>query len=247
LTYHEEVERYRTSEGVIVARKPLPGGDVILRLVGPEGSSAVVARKAQRPGGRSGRLMLFHHVRYQAYHKPERELATLTQVELIGRLEGLSEPRRYPAAAYLAELAYNLAAPETAAAIWPVFTSSLRGVASHADPRVPLVWGGWRMLAAAGLAPSLDDRCPGGAPYLELTGSLTSSACAREPRVYLGPGGAAGLAAILKRPGSQAVAALEAGDPLPLLRALLAYVSYQVEPLRSEAAVRSAYRTNGKT
>ncbi len=240
MAYHEWVERYRTHEGIIVGRKPLPGGDVILRLVGPEGSCDVVARKAQRPSGRSGRLMLFHHVRYQAYHKPERDLATLTQAELVGRLERLSEPRRYPAAAYLGELAYRLAAPEVAGAAWPVFTSGLRGIASHGEPAIPLVWSGWRLLAAAGLAPRLGSRCGHPPVYLELEGTLACAACATGPKAPLGPQGAGLLSAILTRPGKEAVERLEAGDWRLLLQALLGYVAFQLEPLKSENSLRES-------
>ena len=241
LAYHEWVERYQTHEGVIVGRKLLPGGDVILRLVGPEGSADVVARKAQRPSGRSGRLMLFHHIRYQAYHKPDRDLATLTQAELVGRLERLSEPRRYPAAAYLAELAYRLAAPEVAAPVWSVFTSGLRGVANHDEPAIPLVWSGWRLIAAAGLAPRLISRCGHPPRYLELEGSLACAACAQDPAVPLGPGGAELLATVLRRPGKEAVARLETEGWRPLLRALVRYAAYQLEPLRSELSIRNLF------
>ncbi len=231
------MERYRTHEGVIVGRKLLPGGDVILRLVGPEGSTDVIARKAQRPSGRSGRLMLFHHVRYQAYHKPDRDLATLTQAELVGRLERLSEPRRYPAAAYLSELAYRLAAPEVAPTIWGAFTSGLRGVASHTEPGVPLTWSGWRLLGAAGLAPRLSSRCGHTPSYLELEGSLACATCAAAPAVPLGPGGADLLSLILHRPGKEVIAKIEEGNWLLLLRALVRYAAYQLEPLRSENAL----------
>ena len=241
MAYHEWVERYRTHEGVIVGRKLLPGGDVILRLVGPEGSADVVARKAQRPSGRSGRLMLFHHIRYQAYHKPDRDLATLTQAELVGRLERLSEPRRYPAAAYLAELAYRLAAPEVAEPVWSVFTSGLRGVASHDEPAIPLVWSGWRLVAAAGLAPRLASRCGHPPRDLELEGNLACAACAQDPAVPLGPGGAELLATVLRRPGKEAVARLETEGWRPLLRALVHYAAYQLEPLRSEPSIRNLF------
>ena len=228
------MERYRTHEGVIVGRKLLPGGDVILRLVGPEGSADVVARKAQRPSGRSGRLMLFHHIRYQAYHKPERDLATLTQADLVGRLERLSEPKRYAAAAYLSELAYRLAAPEVAHSAWPLFTSGLRGIASHDTPFVPLVWSGWRLLAAAGFAPRLISRCGHPPLYLELEGYLACAACAADPAISLGPEGPELLAAVLTRPGKEAVTQLEKNGWRHLLRGLVRYVAYQLEPLRSE-------------
>ncbi len=235
------MERYRTHEGVIVGRRPLPGGDVLLRFVGPEGAMDAVARKAQRPGGRSGRLMLFHHVRFQAYHKPDRDLATLTQAELVGRLERLSEPGRYAAAAYLGELAYRLAAPEVAPALWPVFTSGLRGVARHEAPALPLVWAGWRMLAAGGLEPGLESRCGHPPARLELEGALACAACARSPALPLGEEGAEVLKALLRRPGREAMARLETAVWRPLLAALLGYVAYQLEPLRSEGAVRRSF------
>ena len=239
MTYDEYVERYRTHEGVIVGRKLLPGGDVILRLVGPEGSVDVIARKAQRPSGRSGRLMLFHHIRYQAYHKPDRDLATLTQAELVGRLEKLSHPNRYPPAAYLAELAYRLAAPEVAEPIWNIFISGLRGIANHPEPGVPLVWSGWRLLAAAGLAPRLTSRCGHNPIFLELEGSLACEICALDPAYPLGPSGVELLAAVLRRPGKEAVVFLEKKGWRSLLQALVRYVAYQLEPLRSESSLRN--------
>jgi len=239
------VERYRTHEGVIVGRKLLPGGDVLLRIVGPEGAMDAVARKAQRPSGRSGRLMLFHHVRFQAYHKPDRDLATLTQAELVGRLERLAEPERYPAAAYLGELAYRLAAPAVAEGLWPLFTSGLRGIARHDDPRVPLAWSGWRMLAASGLAPRLASRCGHEPTHLEPGGALACASCAEASAVFLGAEGAAALRSVLTRPGAEAVAALEGGPVGPLLRALVRYVAYQLEPLRSENALRQAFQLRG--
>jgi DNA repair protein RecO (recombination protein O) len=76
------MERYRTLEGLLIGRKPLPGGDVILSFVTPEGAMQAVARKAMRPTGRSGRLSLFHHLRFQVYQKPGNDLSTLTQAEL---------------------------------------------------------------------------------------------------------------------------------------------------------------------
>ncbi|AEB11748.1 DNA repair protein RecO [Marinithermus hydrothermalis] len=228
------MERYRLHEGIIVGRRVLPGGDVMLRFVTLEGSLEAVARKALRPTGRSGRLMLFHHVRFQAYHKPGSDLPTLTQAELVGRLEGLTAPSRFAAASYLGELAYHLAAPEVAARLWPLLTSALRGVGAHPRPIVPLVWGGWRMLRAAGLGPALASRCGHAPTHLEPGGTLACGACAGAEAVFLGGEGAQALARVLTQPGTAAIPALEAGPVDRLLRALRMHVEQHVGPLRSE-------------
>ncbi|GIW25182.1 DNA repair protein RecO [Meiothermus sp.] len=218
------VERYRLSEGLVVGRKPLPAGDVILSFVGPEGAAQAIARKALRPTGRSGRLSLFHHLKYQVYQKPGGDLPTLTQVELVGRLEGLEAPGRFPYASYLAELAFRLASPEVAGRIWPLLTSGLKGIAKHQSPRIALLWAGWRVLKAAGLAPNL-----GGEGFNLIDGDRVERG-----GVYLGPEGLEALAAILGLPGSEAIAALEAGAPLDRLQqALLAHVRYTVGELGS--------------
>ncbi|WP_084496036.1 DNA repair protein RecO [Meiothermus cerbereus] len=213
------VERYRLSEGLVVGRKSLPAGDVILSFVGPQGAAQAIARKALRPTGRSGRLSLFHHLRYQVYQKPGNDLPTLTQVELVGRLEGLEAPGRFPYASYLAELAFRLASPEVAGRIWPLLTSGLKGVAKHPNPQIAFLWASWRVLKAAGLAPNLS----GAGVYL-LDGERVE-----QGGVYLGPDGTEALAAILQLPGSEAIARLEAGPPLDRLqKALLAHVRYVV-------------------
>ena len=124
------MERYRLEEGIVVGRKPLPQGDLLLRLVTPKGSLEAVVRKGQRPTGRTGRLSLFLH--------------------------GLEAPRRFLLAAFLAELAYRLASPEAAPRIYPLLVSGLRGIAKHEDPLLPLVWAGWRVAKAGGIGPSLE-------------------------------------------------------------------------------------------
>jgi DNA repair protein RecO (recombination protein O) len=229
-----EVERYRLSEGLVVGRKSLPAGDIILSFVGPQGSIQAIARKALRPSGRSGRLSLFHHLRYQLYQKPGSDLPTLTQVELIGRLEGLEAPGRFPYASYLAELAFRLASPEVASRIWPLLTSGLRGVAKHPNPQIAFLWASWRVLKAAGLAPNLSG-----------TGAcLLDGERVEQGGVYLGPKGMEALAAILQLPGSEAIACLEAEAPLEhLQKALLAHVCYSVgEPASAQLLVSSHAR-----
>ncbi|MCS7069666.1 MAG: recombination protein O N-terminal domain-containing protein [Meiothermus sp.] len=230
------VERYRLSEGLVVGRKPLPAGDVILSFVGPEGAAQAIARKALRPTGRSGRLSLFHHLKYQVYQKPGNELPTLTQVELVGRLEGLEAPDRFPYASFLAELAFRLASPEVAGRIWPLLTSGLKGIAKHPSPRMALLWAAWRVLKAAGLAPNLS-----GEGLCLLDGERS------ERGVYLGPEGLEALAAILQLPGTEAIALLEAGAPLDRLQqALLAHVRYAVGELGSAQLLAPSHGKGSK-
>ncbi len=226
------VERYRLSEGLVVGRKPLPAGDVILSFVGPEGAAQAIARKALRPTGRSGRLSLFHHLKYQVYQKPGNDLPTLTQVELVGRLDGLEAPGRFPYASFLAELAFRIASPEVATKIWPLVTSGLKGIAKHTNPRVALIWASWRVIKAAGLAPNL-----GGEGMNLLDGDRVERG-----GVHLGPQGLEALAAVLRLPGNEAIAVLEADAPLDRLQqALLAHVRYAVGELGSAQLLFSSH------
>jgi len=209
----------------VVGRKAQPQGDLLLRFLTPRGSLEAVARKGQRPTGRSGRLSLFHHVRFQVYAK-EEGLPTLTQAELLGRLHGLEEPKRFLLASFLAELAYRLASPEAAPRIYPVFVSGLRGIAKHEDPLLPLVWAGWRVVRAGGLAPSLLG------PGLRLAGGRLG-----EEGVYLGEKGVEALRAALHLPGGEALPYLEEAPLDRLLLALKAHAEEHLGPLRSAKAI----------
>jgi DNA repair protein RecO (recombination protein O) len=219
------VERYRLEEGIVVGRKALPQGDLLLRFLTPQGSLEAVARKGQRPTGRAGRLSLFHHVRFQLYAKGEG-LPTLTQAELLGRLHGLEEPRRFLLASFLAELAYRLASPEAAPRIYPVFASGLRGIAKHQDPLLPLVWAGWRVVKAGGLAPNLLG-----------PGLFLSEGRLGERGAYLGEKGVEALRAILHLPGGEALPYLEEAPLDRLLEALKAHAEETLGPLRSAEAI----------
>ncbi|TBH21790.1 DNA repair protein RecO [Thermus thermamylovorans] len=217
------MERYRLEEGVVVGRKALPQGDLLLRFLTPKGSLEALAKKGLRPSGRSGRLSLFHHVRFQVYAKGEG-LPTLTQAELVGRLHGLEEPRRFLLASFLAELAYRLASPEAAPRLYPVFVSGLRGIAKQPEPLLPLVWAGWRAVKAGGLAPSLLG------PGLRLQGGRLG-----EEGVYLGEKGVEALRAILHLPGGEALPYLETAPLERLLLALKAHAEEALGPLRAAA------------
>lgn len=219
------MERYRLEEGIVVGRKPMPQGDLLLRFLTPKGSLEAMAKKGLRPTGRTGRLSLFHHVRIQLYAKAEG-LPTLTQAELVGRLHGLEEPRRFLMASFLAELAYRLASPEAAPRIFPVFVSGLRGIAKHPDPLLPLVWAGWRVVKAGGLAPSLLG------PGLHLQGGRLG-----EEGVYLGEKGVEALRAVLHLPGGEALPYLEEAPLERLFLALKSHAEEALGPLRAALAL----------
>lgn len=205
----------------MVGRKALPQGDLLLHFLTPKGSLEAMARKGLRPTGRSGRLSLFHHVRFQLYMKGEG-LPTLTQAELLGRLHGLEEPQRFLLASFLAELSYRLASPEAAFRIYPVFISGLRGIAKHPRPLLPLVWAGWRVVKAGGLAPNLMG------PGLHLKeGRLGNDG------VYLGEKGVEALRATLHLPGGEALPYLEEAPLDRLFLALKTHAEEALGPLKT--------------
>lgn len=130
---------YAKGEGIIVGRRPDLDGNLLVRFVTPEGSLEAKARKGVRPTGRSGRLSLFHHVRFQVYAKGQG-LPTLTEVELVGRLFGLEEPKRFFLASFLGELAYRLASPDVAPGSTPSWSRACGGSPSTPTPASP--WSG---------------------------------------------------------------------------------------------------------
>ena len=222
-------DRYQTLEGVVLRRRALPSGDLVVGILTPEGPVEALARSAQRPGGRSGRIGLFYRVRFQVYRRPERELATLTQVALEEALAS-QKPLRYAAQGFLGELAWRTVSPEIAGRGYPVLVSALRGVKEAEEPRVPLVWGGFRLLLHAGHAPT------GAGPYLHLEGHL-----APEPApgaVFLGEEGAAALKAVLTQPGQKAIRRLAEAPLDRLVEGLLRYAEAQLEGLLSVRALR---------
>ncbi len=213
----------------MVGRLGLPSGDVVVRFVTPEGPVEAMAKSAQRPGGRSGRIGLFYRVRFQVYRRPGADLATLTQVALEEPLAPRA-PFRFAAAGFLAELAWKTLSPEVAARGYPVFVSGLRGVLRAEEPRVPLVWAGFRLLAVAGYAPA------GEGPFLAPEGRFAEGPGGGA--VFLGEGGAAALRAVFTRPGKEAAQRLERAPLDRLLEALLRYGEHQLEGLRSARALR---------
>ncbi len=223
------VDRYRTHEGVVVGRRILPSGDVVLRFLTGEGPLEGVARGAQRPGGRSGRLSLFFRLRFQTYRRPGAELLTVTQVTFIEAYP-LTQPRRFAAASFLSELGWRTLSPEVAAKGYPIFLSGLKGVAGAGDVRVPLVWAGFRLLKLAGYGPQ------GAGNYLSLDGSLGPEP--GQGAVFLGEDGGAALYAVLNRSGKAAVSQLEKAPLDRLTEALIRYSEAQLGPFRTQGALR---------
>ena len=56
------MRRYTVTEGIVLRRKPLPSGDLVVTLLSHEGKWRGVARKGRLPGGNLGKLSLFHDV-----------------------------------------------------------------------------------------------------------------------------------------------------------------------------------------
>ena len=146
--------RYRLDHGIVIRRKALPSGDVVVTLLAEHGKWRGIARKGKLPGGNLGRLSLFHDVTVQYYRKREDDLALLTQVRLNGALPRLANPCIYPYAHVLAELTDALTVDvHIGEPLYNYLASGLRGLDRHSDPeRVALLYA-WRLLQLAGLAP----------------------------------------------------------------------------------------------
>lgn len=151
--------RYRIREGIILRRKSLPSGDVVVTLLSEAGKWRGIAKKGKRLGGNLGKLSLFHDVTIQHYHKNDDSLAVITQVQLNGALPRLSEPTVYPYAHLLAELTDVLSVDvHPGEQMYTYLTSALRGLVQHPEPdKVALVMS-WKLLTQAGLAPRVS-RC----------------------------------------------------------------------------------------
>lgn len=230
--------RYQLGHGIVIRRKALPSGDVVVTLLAEQGKWRGIARKGKLPGGNTGRLSLFHDVTVQYYRRREDDLALLTQVRLNGALARLADPAVYPFAHILAELADALTVDvHIGEPLYQYLASGLRGLNRHLDPeRVALLYA-WRLLKQAGLAP----RCTpcgncqrdGALEWLDVgTGTLLCTQCGAGLR--LGCQTAAELAILVE--GDMHVALeLELRDRQTHWLALSRYLSYHVSELRSLA------------
>lgn len=183
-----------------------------------------MVRKGQRPTGRTGRLSLFHHVRFQLYAKGEG-LPTLTQAELLGRLHGLEAPRRFLLAAFLAELAYRLASPRPPPGSTPFWSRASGDRQARGPPPSP------------GLGGLAGGQGGGIGPNLEGEGLRLKRGRLGEEGVYLGREGVEALKATLRLPGAQALPHLEGAPLNRLFLALKAHAEEALGPLRSAEAI----------
>lgn len=236
--------RYRIREGIILRRKSLPSGDVVVTLLSEDGKWRGIAKKGKRIGGHLGKLSLFHDVTVQHYHKNDDSLAVITQVQLNGALPRLSEPIIYPYAHLLAELTDILSADvHPGEQMYTYLTSALRGLVQHPEPdKVALVMS-WKLLTQAGLAPRVS-RCRQcgkrlweDAVYLDVAaGEILCEACQQGQGVRLEPRDIFTLSTILQHTTREA---LETPFTPSLFQwSLLArYVTYHAHTLDSMPVV----------
>jgi len=243
------VPRYSVSDALVLRRRPLPSGDVVVTLLSEHGKWRAVARKGRLPGGNLARLSLFHDVTVQAYRRRDDDLAVLTQVRLNGALSGLTRPEAYPFAHVIAELADALTVDtHVGERLVAVVASGLRGVASHHDPEAVALAYAWQLIGMAGLAPSVGtdavprcERCPAPATVLAVeAGALhCRDHSVGERDVWLGTEGCAALALAVRGQLRSSVAepALERSRAW---RALQAYLREHVGELQALRAVAGA-------
>lgn len=159
------MKRYFVADGIVIRRRALPSGDVIVTLMNRDGKWRAVARRGKSVGGNLGRLSLFHDVTVQYYRRRDDDLALLTQVQLNGALPRLAEPQIYPFAHLLAELVDELTVDvQLGERMYDYLASGLRGLNRHHDPELVALLYAWRLLAVAGLTPNLSSCARCGSP-----------------------------------------------------------------------------------
>lgn len=230
------MKRYNVTDGIVIRRRPLPSGDLVVTLLSDGGKWRAVARKGKLPGGNLGKLSLFHDVTVQYYRKRDDDLALLTQVALNGALPRLTDPDVYPYAHLLAELVDALSVDvHLGESVHTHFASALRGLNRHSDPELVALLYAWRLLALAGLAPRTA-ACGSCGRVSALThldvagGALTCADCALG--LPLGEAVAAEIARMLTGRAADVLASppRERGGHW---RALERYLSYHVGDLAS--------------
>ena len=179
--------RSRTANrsGVVIRRRVLPAGDIIVTLLTPQGKLKAIARGGVR-GPLSSRLNLFHHVGVQIYQTPQSDLATVKQAVLEGALPRLAEPERYAFAHLMAEFADALFQEgEFSEQAFDLFAGALRGVAFQPDPEWVALVMSYKLLGLAGIMPQTARCARCGAPEPAhpdpLGGQLLCGSCAALP------------------------------------------------------------------
>ncbi|MGI9091031.1 MAG: DNA repair protein RecO [Gemmatimonadaceae bacterium] len=134
----------------------------VLRLLTREsGLQSVLAKGARRTRGRVGTgVDLFAEGEAQLYVKPTRDLQTLASFDVSRSRTALAlDMRRFTAASAIAELVLRIAGDEPNPALFDSVSSSLDDIALATDDAIVAraLAGAWRVVAAAGFAPALDD------------------------------------------------------------------------------------------
>ncbi|MEM7737538.1 MAG: DNA repair protein RecO [Deinococcota bacterium] len=239
--------RYHIREGIILRRKALPSGDVVVTLLSEDGKWRGIAKKGKRIGGHLGKLSLFHDVTVQHYYQNRDDsLVIITQVQLNGALPGLTQPDVYPYAHLLAELTDQLTADvHPGEQMYTYLASALRGLVQHSEPSNVALVMSWKLLGQAGLAPRVSKcggcgraaKTPDARVYLDIAaGSLLCDACQqtykRHGGLWLEPPEYTQLRAILQQTAKATLA--EPFVVTPFQWSLLArYLAYHVQPLES--------------
>ncbi len=179
--------RLRTANrsGVVIRRRVMPSGDIIVTLLTPQGKLKAIARGGVR-GPLASRLNLFHHVGVQVYQTPNNDLATVKQAVLEGALPTLAEPERHAFAHLMAEFADALFQEgEFSEQAFELFAGALRGVAHQPDPEWVALVMSYKLLGLAGIMPQTARcaRCgvPDPAHPDPLGGQMLCAACASLP------------------------------------------------------------------
>jgi DNA repair protein RecO (recombination protein O) len=226
-----------------VRRYKTPSGDVILSILTPEGKIKGICKAGAR-NQHASRLNLFQHLTMQTYERPNSDLLTLSEMVLEGALPGLSDPRVYPFAHFLAELADKLYQDDdfVGQAGFELFSGGLRGLVRHEDPdRVTLVIA-WKLLALHGLFPRvhacLDTNAFEDLTHFDATrGGVTSARIGRGVRI--GEAAVEELNLVARGTVREVLEApLETPTREGLWMALEAYLTVQVGALKSLGALR---------
>ncbi|CAM3688370.1 DNA repair protein RecO [Deinococcus frigens] len=176
--------KYRSANrsGIVIRRRVLPSGDIIVTLLTPQGKLKTIARGGVR-GPLASRLNLFHHVGVQIYQTPNNDLATIKQAVLEGALPSLAEPERHAFAHLMAEFADALFQEgEFSEQAFELFAAALRGVAHQPDPEWVALVMSYKLLGLAGIVPQTARCARCGAPDPThpdpLGGQMLCAACA---------------------------------------------------------------------
>jgi DNA repair protein RecO (recombination protein O) len=165
---------------------------IVRLLTRDAGVRSAVARGARHSRRRFGTSIdLFAQGTAELQSKPGRELDTLTGFEGVrGRPQLGEDLARFAAAAVIAELVLRFAIEDSEHDLFDAVAETLDALAadSPSHARALALAGGWRILATAGFAPSLDDcaDCHAAIPadqaamFSHASGGVVCSTCARQ-------------------------------------------------------------------